>query len=382
MNLRYLSVLIALLSTGAVFAPDARAASPTCVSPEVKISWPTVNPVWEFCYTAYQQSSGPRGSGLDLRNVHYMGRLVLKQAHAPLLFAEYTTGLCYRDWKDDPAQTLAPPAVQNVVGSSANGAITSCDRSQSATQSYGTCPYGLSVPGSSCFTGVAFENKGDHLLVTAQYDAAWYMYASRFAFYLDGAFDPEFGFGNSNGTNNDITHWHHNYWRMDFAIDGDANDRVLENGAVQTTEFARLRCNPSTTPSCANERRWSVVDSVSGLGYELLPSSDDYITPTNEANSGNHLVDVMATVYQANQFGDVSTNNLSDCSMDEENLVNGGDLDGDGSGTDVVLWYRVGVRDVRIGSTSPPTDVMICKKAGPAFRPIGNWQATFQNGFE
>ena len=103
---------VLLAGVAGVCANVAHAASPTCVSPEQKISWPTANPVWEFCYTAYNQSAGPRGSGLDLRNVHYNGKLVLKEAHAPMLFAEYTTSTCYRDWKDVSTPILAETAVR------------------------------------------------------------------------------------------------------------------------------------------------------------------------------------------------------------------------------------------------------------------------------
>ena len=221
--------------------------------------------------------------------------------------------------------------------------------------------------------------------MTAQYSAAWYLYSSRFAFYTDGSFEPEFGFGNADGTNNNTTHWHHNYWRLDFDIDGSANDVISEDGVTQATEFSRLRCNPSTTPSCATERRWTVTDTVTGRGYQLTPSADDYITPTNQSGRGFHLVDVMGTVYQSGEYGDNPNYNLGDCAMNSGNLVNGGDLDGaTGAGADVVLWYRVGVRDVRAGSTTPPADVMICKKAGPAFTPIGNWggAALLLDGFE
>ena len=376
-------VFLILAGIVGTYAGTARAATPTCVAPEQKISWPTANPVWEFCYTAYTQSSGPRGSGLDLRNVHYNGRLVLKQAHAPMLFAEYTTSTCYRDWKDVSTPVLAEPAVRNQIGvSSVFNATTSCDRSNDPVASYSTCPYGL--PGrfnTDCFTGVAFEDKGTYLLVTAQYVADWYMYSSRFAFYSDGAFEPEFGFGNRNGTNNNTTHWHHNYWRLDFDIEGGANDQVLEDGAVQATEFASRRCNSTTTPACVNERRWIVRDSVTGRGYELLPSSDDYTTPTNQSGRAFHLVDVMATAYQAGEYGDNPAYQLSDCSMDEENLV--GTVGGPNppaaiNGADVVLWYRVGVRD------QTGVDSMICKKAGPAFRPVGDWGdgELFSDGFE
>lgn len=63
-------------------------------------------------------------------------------------------------------------------------------------------------------------------------------------------------------------------------------------------------------------------------------------------------------------------------------LANGGDLDGvAGEGTDVVLYYRVSVRD-RTNEGPNTQDSMICKKAGPIFTPIGSWQADFENGFE
>ena len=58
------------------------------------------------------------------------------------------------------------------------------------------------------------------------------------------------------------------------------------------------------------------------------------------------VFDVFGTVYNASEYGDRADNNLGDCAMVDSNLANGGDLDGAaGAGTDVVLWYRVGVRD-------------------------------------
>ncbi|MCB1577466.1 MAG: hypothetical protein KDI81_09055, partial [Xanthomonadales bacterium] len=99
-RLRYLFALV-LLFPAAV--PVARAASPTCVAPEVKLSWPSTNPIWEMCWLGPDQSVGPRGSGMELRNVYWNGQLVMRRAHAPMLFAEYKDGFggdCYRDWKD------------------------------------------------------------------------------------------------------------------------------------------------------------------------------------------------------------------------------------------------------------------------------------------
>lgn len=359
----------------------AEAASPTCVAPEAKVSWPAANPVWEFCWLRASQSSGPRGSGLELRNVHYNGRLVLKTAHAPMLFAEYATSTCYRDWKDVNSNLIAETAVRNTLGvSSAFNATTSCDRSSDPVQSYGLCPFQL--PGrttADCFAGVAIEDRGTELLLTTQYSADWYLYASRFRFFPDGSFSPEFGFGNRDGTGNGTTHWHHNYWRLDFDIDDSANDVIEESGVVQATEFATLRCNGSTAVPCATERTWRVRDVASGRGYQLTPSSSDYALPTNQSGRNFHLRDVLGTIYKANEFGDNPVYSLSDCRMNHDALANGEDLDGPAdAGTDVVLWYRAGVRDLT-GSNS-----MVCKSVGPIFTPFGDWSQglLFADGFE
>lgn len=382
-----LALLPILCATAAGFAAsDARAESPVCSGNEVLLSWPSGNPIWELCYLLPSQSSGPRGSGMELRNVYLNGRLALKRAHAPILFAEYATQTCYRDWKDTNGSKITWAGVHPNFGRSTT---TSCDRSLHPTQAFGTCPFQLVINGSggapvgTCGSNIAVEDFGTYVEMTMQYDAAWYKYSSRFRLYADGTFEPEFGFGNSDGTNNGITHWHHNYWRLDFDIEGAANDVIQENGTTQALEFKSLRCNPATQPVCVQERRWQVRDTLTGRGFELDPGDNDYNTPANQSNRGFHKFDVFGTVYGANEYSDQTDNNLGDCAMLDANLVNGGDLDGPtGEGTDVVLYYRGGVRD-KTNDGNGPQDSMICKKVGPKFRPIGTWTSVlFENGFE
>jgi hypothetical protein len=357
-------------------AVDANAAV-TCSGNETKLSWPSVNPVWELCWLPPSQSSGPRGSGMELRNVEYNGIPVLKRAHAPMLFAEYTSSTCYRDWKDANSGLLAEPAVRNQLGvSSVFSPTTSCDRSAHPTQSYGLCPFQLAGrTATDCFSGVAIEDRGNHVMLTTQYSADWYLYTSRFFLYANGSFDAQFGFGNRDGTGNGTTHWHHNYWRFDFDIDGASNNVLSINDAVQNTEFTSLRS--ATGGPGGSERTWEVRNTQTGRGYRLTPGRGDYDTPTNQSGRGFHLVDVIGTAYVANEYTDRgNTNNLGDCSMLSANLANGADIGGGGAGTDVVLYYRVAVRDLT------GTNSMICKSAGPMFTPIGNWTSMFANGFE
>jgi hypothetical protein len=362
---------LALWPTG-----DADAAV-TCSGNETKLSWPSENPVWELCWLPPSLSSGPRGSGMELRNVEYNGIRVLKRAHAPMLFAEYTSNTCYRDWKDANSNFLAESVVRNQPGvSSVFTPTTSCDRSAHPTQSFGLCPFQL--PGRTsgdCFQGVAIEDRGNHVMLTTQYSADWYLYTSRVFLYADGSFDAQFGFGNRDGTGNGTTHWHHNYWRFDFDIDNASNNALSINDVVQNTEFTSLR-DSSGGPGGV-ERTWEVRNTQSGRGYRLAPGRHDYTTPTNQSGRGFHLVDVIGTAYVANEYTDRgNTNNLGDCGMLSANLANGQDISGGGAGTDVVLYYRVAVRDLT------GTDSMICKSAGPIFTPIGNWTSMFANGFE
>ncbi len=363
----------------------AQAASPTCVAPEVKLTWPAVNPVWEMCWLGPAASVGPRGSGMELRNVHFNGRLVMRRAHAPMLFAEYKDGNggnCYRDWKDDTSPVLADEAVQNHLGLSVDPptATTACDRSQDPTASYGTCPFQL--PGYSnstpkCNAGFAIEDNGDHVVLTTQYRADWYMYASRWTFWNDGRIEPSFGFGNRNGTYNTVTHWHHYYWRMEFGIDGGHNT-ISRNGVDAAAEFTDLRS--LTGGPGGGPKTWEVRNPTTGNGYKLIPGADDYDVVTNESGRNFHVIDVMGTRQHDLEYGDSPNYSLSDCTMDEEVLVNGESI----ADTNIALYYRVAVRDATANSWPPgcsgasciPQDSMVCKKVGPTLMAFGPWVQT------
>lgn len=382
MNLKHLFPASILLA--GFFAAPAWAESPDCSGPnEAKLSWPADEPVWEMCWLRPSHSSGPQGSGMELRDVHYNGYLVLKTAHSPLLFAEYASSTCYRDWKNANNNFVAEPAVRNQLGIAAEyKATTSCDRSDQPNTSYGQCPFQLpGMTSANCFQGLSIEDEGDHVVLTTHYEAAWYAYTSRAIFYHDGAFDLRFGFGNFSNASNGTTHWHHNYWRLDFDIDG-ADDNVLSiNDEVQEIEFTSLR--DATGGPGGVERTWEVRNTVTGRGYRILPSSEDYVTPTNESGRGFHMTDVIGTAYISNEYGDIIGGNpLGACQMSHDNLANGQSLLGpDGTGTDVVLYYRSGVKD------TAGVDAMICKSAGPVFVPLGDWgngtdDVIFAHGFE
>ena len=381
-----------------IYSAFSYADSPVCnpSMQEIYVGWPTENPVWEMCYLRPLNSSSIDGSSLEIRQVYFNGHQVFERAHMPMLFAQYTSGLCYRDWKDDDSPFIKASGIENP----SQAAITTCDISTSTTQPVGGCPFGLpGFTGNDCMTGVQVEKYDDHMVLTTNHAASWYKYSSRFIFHADGRIQPRFGFGNSSGTNNSITHWHHGYWRLNFDIDGADNDQVfIVNNSIeslQNEEFAGYRGVHGTR----NDPNWVVKDSVTGRGYRIEPGSggvsqqggiDDYAVPTNPSGAGHHNVDVMASKYKVLnnsviEYSDTpNSNNLGVCEIFDENLVGDpldpGNLPESMIGEDVVFWYRTAVHDIAPAG-------MLCKTGGPTLYPVGDWSLSpvdliFINGFE
>lgn len=387
------------------FGATAFAASPTCnaAAGETKLRWPSVGaPIWELCWVPPRRqrpgfpndlpgSSGPQGSGLEIRNAYFRGVLAVKRAHAPMLFAEYTSSTCYRDWKDESESFAVEPAARNQLREAPPArffAVTTCDVSTQPIASYGACPWAGNpvfngAPGSplapltaanctshtnSQASTVAIEQSldGSFVEMTTNHQAAWYKYGSRLRLFNDGSIGAEFGFGNSNGTNNSITHWHHQYWRFDFDIDGPAGDQLIVNDILRTTEFQMLRQDGATTNTL------KIVDQRTGFGYEMRPGRGDS-TPANNSGRGFHTTDVIGTVQKNGELTDRgNTNNIQDCQMQAANLITPAE---DISNADTVVYYRVSARDVA------GVDAMVCKRAGPTFAAIGDWPL-FRGDFE
>ncbi len=363
---------------GLLYMNAAMALTPTCniAAGENKVSWPSAeNPTWEMCWVKPSKSSGPRGSGLEVRNVHFRGVLVMKRAHSPMLFAEYRDGAgggCYRDWKDEDSKIIAEPAVRDVLGTPINfSATTNCDVSSLPTTSYGPCPFGQTGRTSADCTGlggVAIENLpfGLGFRLTTQYSAGWYKYTSRYEFLTNGNIDTNFGFGNSDGTYNNVTHWHQNYWRFDFDIEGAGNDSINIDDVPQTTEFSAIRSKSVV----------SVSDSNTSFGYTIAPGPNDSTFPANESGRNFHSVDLIATAYKPTEYSDKTNNALGDCAMNAAILANNESIDK----TDVVLYYRASVRDTTANNWAlpggvgfAPQDSMVCKRVGPTLQMTGTF---------
>jgi hypothetical protein len=348
-----------ILAMAGVFGAAPSLAQPACnLTGEHLMSWPDVNPVWQFCWLRPADSSGSNGSGIEIRDVYYNGRLVMKRGHVPMLNVQYIQTSCgcncYRDWEYSQSHFTSDGIVTpHVYAEPTSPPITECD----AGGGVDTCTSGQ----PNCFDGVAAEKLADRLILTTQMDAGWYRYMIKWRFYLDGRIEPVYGFGAVNAGCVSCSHKHHAYWRFDFDIDGAGNDIVTEgpnpaDGGGRTgvrpplvvlpTETMRVNDYPGIT--------WSVIDSQTRRGYRIVPGAETAL-PADNFSQG----DLWALIYHAGEIDDGHT--LGQCPVDFSSWLNGESLAGD-----VVLWYRTGWLHVS-GDLSP------CELEGPTLYPIGDW---------
>jgi hypothetical protein len=349
--MRRAPAVLALLVAGWLAAPSLRATTPTCTQTgEHLMAWPTDNPVWQFCWLRPQDSSGANGSGVEIRNVYYNGHLVMKRGHVPILNVLYDPGGCgcYRDWLYQEVRFQADNVIFPGYAEPTVPPLTVCDTGGSGGD-VGT------------FTGVAAEKLPDRLILTSQTEAGWYRYTMKWRFYLDGRIEPVMEFAAVNSGCIAFTHRHHAYWRFDFDIDQAGNAAVIETQrpspipdpggvtppVVISTEAMRLNTGGNLS--------WTVYDSATGRGYEIIPGSEAALPA-----DGFAVGDAWFLKYHDTEIDDSGVGGQG-CPIRIGAFVNGESL-----ASDVVMWYRGGV--LHLGNMLDH-----CGVVGPTLVPIGDW---------
>lgn len=204
------------------------------------------------------------GSGVELRNVRYRGRLMLRQAHVPILNVQYEEdGVTFRDWQYE--ETRFSATGRDPVGPG----WRVCDRSPRTI---------LERPDNDAgnFQGVAFHYAGGELRIVSEIAAGWYRYVSEWRLADDGTIRPRFGFAGVRNPRTCMRHRHHVYWRLDFDIDGAGNDlieqfddtgSIIPKGVPIVRETSRKRSRSTLF--------WQVTDKATGRGYRIHPGEHD-----------------------------------------------------------------------------------------------------------
>ena len=317
--------------------------------PNGHVAWPVGNPLWEFDFYRPANASTGDGTGLELRNVTYMGRRVFDRAGVPVLNVEYDAGGCgcYRDWQDSESPYMTTPAAGGrttacYTDAVAGSVITNCERT-------GTNPAGVGDQGS--FNGVSVEDYGTELVLTGHTRAGWYRYRVKWHLYTDGRIWPEYSFASAPSTCVARPRRHHAYWRFDFDLENTpTNDVVTEtNMAGDVTTLATETMRTWGTTAAPTVRQWAVTDATTGAGFTVEPSSADRLLAVDAFSK----FDALVLRYKAAELDDGS----GSCAFSTTAMLNNEAL----TNSDVVFWYR----------SSSARIVGTCELRGPTLRAFG-----------
>jgi hypothetical protein len=266
----------------------------------------------------------------------------------PVLNVEYDAGGCgcYRDWQYSEVNQVADGVVAgvNCYAESTPGFVSA------------TCETGTGgTPGS--FRGVAVEDYGTELVLTAHMSAGWYRYRMKWHFYTDGRIWPEYSYAAATATCTAEAHRHHAYWRFDFDLDDTPTDDVISEHGLNRDPVLFTSEADRTWGAPADEISWRVTDTASGAGWDLIPSTEDLKLPVDPFSK----TDALVLRYKAAEIDD-GIGIGSGCAFvyDQQNWVNNESL----QNQDVVLWYRSSA----LHTAGNPFE---CDIVGPTLRPFG-----------
>src|SRR5262245_16677887 len=225
-------------------------AQEPCPPGGARVAWPSdQRPLWSLCVLAPGNSSGPSGSGLEIRDVRFNGLPVLRRAHAPLVDVAYegTCG-CRRGWSDEeaPFEVTGPggPA-RGAAGSFAEAVVpprTACDTG------------GADV---GAFRGVAIERLGDRIVLSTAMASGALRHSMSYTLRLDGTIVSAFAFADAPSACSAQDHRHRVYWRFDLDLGGG-------QATGDEREEARRVGAPGRAPA-------GVLDPATRRGYVLVP---------------------------------------------------------------------------------------------------------------
>jgi hypothetical protein len=292
-----------------------------------------------------QPQSNGKGSGVELRQVHYRGRFLLWQAHVPILNVLYDDGVTYRDWQNQETPFLAEGS--DPVGSG----WRLCNQPPATILEAGT--------DAGNFQGVAIWYEDGELRLVSEVQAGWYRYVSDWRLRDDGVLAPRFGFAGTRNPRTCMPHQHHVYWRLDFDIEGAGDDVVQQRGLIFPGQHPWTAIVQETSRKRGFLRSWRVLDKKSERGYRIIPGAAD---GTADAYG---VADLWFLRYYGNELEDGVTvvgGSPSQTQTHLDQFVNGESIDG----TDVVVWYAGHFRHDE-HAPSPHQGHIV----GPELRPVG-----------
>ncbi len=317
-------------------------------SARITISKPVGNAeqveLWDFIVNRPSSSSGTDGSGIELTDIKYKGKLMLKRLHIPVLNVQYVFGCGpFRDWQYAESDFTTPAGSADLAPG-----IRFCP--SPAT----TIVENRSDAGN--YRGIAVYNQNGATVLVTEMAAGWYRYLNEYQFLNDGTIKPRFGFGSITSSCVCIQRTHHTYWRMDFDVISPFN-RVYQVNAsgppvLESTEYTTLRSAGMS---------WIIQDTTTGYSVTLTPNANDG-TALDDAFGKS---DLWLLTYKP--FPTEISDSPVDPSIDLSSYLNDESTDN----TDIVIWYATHIK--RSDDTSFAGDPLLNGTYTPGPDIKANW---------
>lgn len=321
---------------------------------------------WEMLVLRPSASSGASNerSGIEIRDVKYKGKSVMKRGHAPILNVQYINNVCgpFRDWQYAEGFFNAPSAGAT---DPAPGIRLLAD-GQIATTSVET------RNDSGNFQGVAIYKQdvgyGQEVVMVTEMNAGWYRYIMEWRFAPDGTIRPRYGFGSTTNSCVCAPRNHHVYWRFDF-------DVVQPNNQLFQVERGRKFLKPVATESAIlretqTNRSFLIQNAGGNEAYQITPGMND----GSVTNAQGVLTDTFGggdfwfmrfqgTADSPNELNDPNTTSAANLTP----WVNGESL----NNQDLVVWYSAHQYRVDDASLAGRQNIISgVHVVGPDLRPV------------
>lgn len=277
-------------------------------------------PIWQMLVIRPSASSGTRASGVELRDVSYLGKPILKRAHVPILNVLYDNGACgpYRDWQWQEGSFLANSSVADPAPG-----VRICN---SAPQTMVDSP---THSDTGNFRGVAIyqDPNNNEVTIVSELEAGWYRYISRWEFSPSGVIRARFGFDGVNNSCICNAHHHHSYWRLDFDIASAGRNRFTQYDT--RSFFTPLLTETKRYRDFIRGRYWTVENLATGELVTVQPGANDGIADTYARG------DAWFLRYRSTELDDGQNSTGSNTEADLDKFVNGESI----NEQDVVMWY-------------------------------------------
>ncbi len=325
------------------------------------------NPLWEMLILRPSASSGANfeKSGLEIRDVRYRGKSVLKRGHVPILNVKYVSGCGpFRDWQysespfDAPAAGAADPAPGIRILATGQVATTAVESRNDVGNFQGVAIYTQNV------------GFGTEIVMVTEMSAGWYRYIMEWRFASDGTIRPRYGFGSVADSCVCLQRTHHVYWRFDFDI-VNANNNIyqLERGR----KFLKaVEVESELFKNVQKSRSLLIQNSSGNEAYQLVPGTND----GSVLNANGDFVDsygggdfwlmqFKGTAASPNELDDPNSTTAANLAP----WINGESL----LGQDVVVWYaahQVRSDDSSRPGSAAPEVINGVHVVGPTLRPV------------